>query len=605
MTGTEGAAREAPAAGCRLQRGRRNSGLWSQLACLLRALNGSSHRCKLGIMAGLLVAVVVANTVGQIKLNAWQGSFFDTLQMRALALLIDEVVTFFLITGSLLLLVVTQTWLQETIKIRLREWLTHDLVNEWLAPKRAYLLGHAGQAGANPDQYMQADARHLAEMSAGLAFGLLQSSLLLVSFIGVLWVLSNQVVFSYAGESFTIPGYMVWCALAYATAGSYLTWLVGRRLIGLNAERYAREADLRFSIVRINESAEAITLHGGETGERRLMNPAIDSVVSIGSQIANGLARLTWVTSGYGWLAIIVPILVAAPGFFGGSLSLGGLMMVIGAFNQVQNSLRWFVDNFAGIADWRATLLRVVHFRNLLQELDTSPEPQGGGVAVAPHPKGKLRFENISISLPDGLSKLDTAVAEVDGGERVLIAGPPGSGRRRLVRTAAGLHSDGAGLILMPPPDDIMFVPPRPYLPPGRLRAAMAYPADETSFEDKAIQIALYRVGLARLAQRLDDEERWDRSLSVGEQQRLALARILLHAPRWVFFEDVTAAMDEESCRLLRSIFARELAESTVVAIGNSPALQGFYDRTLRLDRCDNSEDVEEGWSARRLQAAE
>lgn len=566
--------------------------LIAQIACLLRALKGSHYRFRLGLLAAGLVAVVVANTVGQIKLNIWQGSFFDTLEARSFSALGQELITFFIITGSLLLLVVTQTWLQETIKIRLREWLTHDLINEWLTPKRAYLLAHAGESGANPDQYMQADARHLAEMSASLAFGLLQSSLLLISFIGVLWVLSNEVVFTYGGESFTIPGYMVWCALAYATAGSCLTWLVGRRLVGLNAERYAREADLRFAIVRINESAEAITLHGGEHGERRNMGSAIGSVVTIGCQIANGLARLTWITSGYGWLAIIVPILVAAPGFFGGSLSLGGLMMVIGAFNQVQNSLRWFVDNFPGIADWRATLLRVVRFRNLLMRLQTGGD-EPGGITVGPHPWGNLRFDNVTILLPEGHAKLDSPIFEVKEGERVLVAGPPGCGKSRLLRIAAGLSWQGTGVILLPPLADVMFLPPRPYLPSGKLRAAVTYPAEEARFDHEAVRAALKRVGLARLIARLDDAERWERVLSGGEQHRLALARILLHAPRWVFFDDLTAGMDEDCCRLLRSIFARELADATVIGIGNTPALDGFYRRTLRLTRVLGAEQTE------------
>src|SRR5207237_8299828 len=284
--------------------------------------------------------------------------------------------------------------------------------------------------------------------SATLSFGLLQSSLLLVSFVGVLWVLSNQVVFTYGDPSFTIPGYLGWCALAYAVAGSCLTWIVGRPLIKLNAERYAREADLRFAIVHINESAEAIAMHGGERDERRIMNEPIASVVNLGCQLANGLARLTWVSSGYGWLAVIVPILVAAPGFFGGSLTLGGLMMVAGAFNQVQTSLRWFVDNFAGIADWRATLLRVTRFRNGLLQLDDTG-PEASLITLDPHPKGKLRFENLSIVLPDGRGVLDTPVAEIELGERVLISGPPGSGKCKLLRAAAGLRLGGSGGTLL------------------------------------------------------------------------------------------------------------------------------------------------------------
>jgi vitamin B12/bleomycin/antimicrobial peptide transport system ATP-binding/permease protein len=577
--------------------------------CLLRALKTSRQRYKLAAMAAALVVVVIGNSLGQIKLNAWHGSFFDALERRSFGALGDQLIGFLIIVGILLFLVVAQTWLQEIIKTRLREWLTHDLVDQWLTRGRPHRLADMGETGTNPDQYIQADARHLAEMSATLASGLLQSSLLLISFIGVLWVLSSQVVFSYNDQNFTIPGYMVWCALAYAIAGSCLTWFVGRPLIKLNAERYAREADLRFAIVHINESAEAIAMHGGESDERRIMNTPIASVVKLGCQLANGLARLTWVSSGYGWLAIIVPILVAAPGFFGGSLTLGGLMMVAGAFNQVQNSLRWFVDNFAAIADWRATLLRVTRFRNGLVGLDSNG-PETTRIALTSHPHGKLRFENLSILLPDGRAAFDSSLAEIEPGERVLIAGAPGSGKCRLLRAVAGLSLRGSGEILLPEPKETMFVPPRPYLPLGLLRNVATYPAEGGHFDDSHVHAAFERVGLSRLIGRLDDkEERWDRVLSAGEQQRLALARLLLHAPRWVFFEDVLSSMSEDDCQLMKSIFARELKSSAVVGIGSGPALNGFYHRTIRLRRIAADQPDISGlpnsWPLPHLQAAE
>jgi putative ATP-binding cassette transporter len=577
--------------------------------CLVRALRTSRQRYKLAAMAAALVVVVVANALGQIKLNAWQGSFFDALERRSFSALGDELIAFLTIVAVLLALVVAQTWFQEIIKTRLREWLTHDLVDQWLKPKRAHRLADMGEAGTNPDQYIQADARHLAEMSATLACGLLQSSLLLISFVGVLWILSNQVVFTYGDASFTIPGYMVWCALAYAIAGSCLTWFVGRPLIKLNAERYAREADLRYAIVHINESAEAIAMHGGETGERLIMNAPIANVVRLGCQLANGLARLTWVSSGYGWLALIVPILVAAPGFFGGSLTLGGLMMVAGAFNQVQNSLRWFVDNFASIADWRATLLRVTTFRNGLLDLD-STDDDPGRIALETHPEGRLRFENLSIRLPEGRGVLDSALVEIAPGERVLIAGAAGSGKCRLLRAAAGLSLDGSGVILLPDAKHTMFVPPRPYLPLGMLRSVVTYPAESGQFDDSAVQAALERVGLSRLFGRLDEKERWDRILSAGEQQRLALARLLVHEPQWVFFEDIMSSMAEDDCQLLRSIFARELSSSAVIGIGSGPSLNGFYHRTIRLRRLAGDYDPESfdlpvSWPLPHLQAAE
>jgi putative ATP-binding cassette transporter len=553
--------------------------------------------------------VVLGNTFGQIKLNAWYGTFYDALEKRSLPALGNQIVLFLTIAGGLLSLVVAQSWLQAIIKVRLREWLTHDLVDEWLGPKRAYLLAHAGEAGANPDQYIQADARHLAEMSAGLVIDILQSTLLLASFIGVLWMLSNEVVFNYSGHSFVIPGYMVWCALAYAVTGSFLTWLVGRPLIKLNAERYAREADLRFAIVRVNESVESIAMQGGERNERRLVNAPIADVVRLGCLLAKGHARLTWVTSGYGWLAIIVPVLVAAPGYFGGGLSLGGLMMVAGAFRQVQEALRWFVDNFAAIADWRATLLRVAGFRDRLSQLNPPFDGGASGIVRQLHAEEKLRFERISVLAAEGPMALDLPHAEVASGERVLIAGASGSAKSRLLQAVAGLSSNGRGAILLPPSSDIMFVPPRPYLPLGSLRAAVTYPSEASGFDETSIRAALARVGLAGLAGRLDDKERWDKLLSASEQQRIAFARLLLHAPKWIFLEDLTGSMDGDDCRLMLSIFDDELSGSAVIGFGSAPALKGFYGRTFHLNPANAETPVREPgdvqWLASSLQAAE
>ena len=556
----------------------------SQLLCLVRALLATPrHRLRLGILAVALVVVVCAVAFGQIKLNAWNGSFLDTLEHRTFENLGAEILRFLMIVGGLLILVVGQTWLQETIKVVLREWLIHDLLDKWLAPKRPYLLAHAGEVGANPDQYMQADARQLAELTSTLCFGLLQSSLLLVSFAGVLWILSGEVTFTLDHSTyFTIPGYMLWCALLYSAAGSWLAWVVGRPLIRLNAERYAREAELRTALVRVHESAEAIAFHGGESDERRTLDGSTTEVISLGRQLANGLARLTWITSGYGWLALAVPVLAALPGYMYGNLSLGGLTMVVGAFNQVQQALRWFVDNFPHIADWRATLLRVVRFRDGLLNLDT-PADDADRIAVGLHPAEKLAFANLSIQLPDGRAALDRPIVEVDSGERVLIAGCPEAGKSQLLRAIAGMWPAGAGTILLPPADGVMFMPPRPYLPFTTLRAATTYPDQPEGFSDAAVHAALHRVGLERLIPKLAEKERWDKSLTADEQQRLALARLVLHAPAWVFFEDTTPYMTAEHCRLARSIFAKELAAATVIGIGSNPALSGFYTRTIHL----------------------
>ena len=377
-----------------------NYTIFRQLKTLWRSLASSPHRFRIWLLSGGIVFAIGLNMVGQVRLNDWKGDFYNALEQADADAFIMQIGVFILIVAVLLTLVVAETWIREMLEVRLREWLTHDLLDQWLAPNRAYLLGFAGDIGENPDQRMQADCQRLTEFGADLAIGLLRSSLLLLSFIGVLWGLSNQVVFSFDGApGFTVPGYLVWCALAYALSGSWLTWLVGRPLIAINAERYAREADLRFGLVRISESAEGISLYGGEKDERRALNAPVTRVIDITRQLANGLARLTWITSGYGWLALIVPILVAAPGYFQGTLSFGGLMMVVGAFNHVQNALRWFVDNFPRIADWRATLPA----RHRLSRQPAAPGDHGRGSAPnrAQRPSGRRARDGERSGAPD------------------------------------------------------------------------------------------------------------------------------------------------------------------------------------------------------------
>ena len=422
--------------------GSRGKGLIPQLASLLAALSASRYRNRLALLAAGIVVVICANSVGQIWLNVWQGSFFDALEQRDLATFGGQLLVFCLIVGALLVLVVAQTWLKEMLQVHVREWLTHDLLDRWLAPKRAYLLAHAGEIGSNPDQRVHEDTRHLVDLSTNLAVGLLQATLLLLSFVGVLWVLSAQVVFAVGDRSFGIPGYMVWCALAYAIGGSWLAWRVGRPLIELNATRYAREAELRFGLVRISEYAEGIALHGSESQERRSLDRTIDRVVTVMRELASGLARLTWVTSGYGWLALVAPILVAAPGYFAGGLSFGGLIMVIGAFNQVQQALRWFVDNFPQIADWRATLRRVVALRDALE----APEPTGRDpdrITVAVHATEGLVLDTLSLALAGGRAALEPSRVEVAPGEHVLIVVEHGLDKSALFRAIAGLWALG------------------------------------------------------------------------------------------------------------------------------------------------------------------
>lgn len=572
--------------------------IFHQLKTLWRALASSPHRFRIWLLSGGIVFAIGLNMVGQVRLNDWKGDFYNALERADASTFITQIGVFILIVAVLLTLVVAETWIREMLEVRLREWLTHDLLDQWLSPRRAYLLGFAGEIGENPDQRMQADCQRLTEFGADLAIGLLRSTLLLLSFIGVLWGLSTQVVFAFDGApGFTIPGYLVWCALAYALSGSWLTWLVGRPLIGINAERYAREAELRFGLVRISESAEGISLYGGEADERRALNPPVTRVIDITRLLANGLARLTWITSGYGWLALIVPILVAAPGYFQGTLSFGGLMMVVGAFNHVQNALRWFVDNFPRIADWRATLLRVTAYRESLQKLDTMGM-DAPRIERSVHDDGTLEMDDLQVLLTNGRTTLDEDRIIVKPGEHLAIVGDPGAGKSSLFRALAGLWPWGSGKLRIPrgngtTGDGMMFLPQRPYLPLGSIRAAVAYPGAPDSFADQDVKDVLERVQLDHLIPLLDEQERWDKSLSLDQQQRLVFARLLLHKPSYVILDDVGAALAEEHRQLMYELFKKELDKSTVVNITRTQPTDSFYHRTVRLRHMASTERLQ------------
>ena len=358
----------------------KGAGLLSQLGMMTRALFASGVRNMLFLLGGLIFLVIVATAYGQIRLNRWNQPFYDALAHRDFHGFMVQLGVFCVIVGGLLVLNVGQRWLAEMLKLKLREGLVQDLVGEWLKPHRAFRLDKVGPVGVNPDQRMHEDARHLTELSSDLGVQLLQSSILLVTFVNILWRISGNFAFHADGRDFSIPGYMVWAAIIYAGSGSMLSFWVGRGLIRRNADRYQRESELRTSLNRVNEHIDQIEKDGDEGRAQSRIVLDLKNVLVAMRSLVTGLTELTWVTAGYGWLTLVAPILVAAPAYFAGNLSFGGLMMAAGAFNQVQSSLRWFVDNFSTIADWRATLLRVADFRRVLVGCDAIapdavPEP--------------------------------------------------------------------------------------------------------------------------------------------------------------------------------------------------------------------------------------
>ncbi|MGK9171200.1 ABC transporter ATP-binding protein/permease [Inquilinus limosus] len=563
-----------------------NQSLPSQLLTLFRTLRASPDWKRILVLIAGVVVVVALTAASQIRLNAWNQPFYDALAQKSLMGFIHQLMVFVVIAGVLLALNVAQAWLNQTLKVRLRAGLTRDLFSEWLKPKRAFRLAGAGEIGENPDQRIHEDTRHLTELSTDLGIGLLQSTLLLISFVGVLWILSEGIVLRLDGMALSIPGYMVWCALLYAAAASWLSWRVGRPLIDINAERYAREADLRSALVRVNEHVDGITLDGGEADERRRLDLDLDRIIAVMGRYVRAVTNLTWVTAGYGWFTIVAPILVASPGYFGGDLTFGELMMAVGAFIQVQQALRWFVDNFSSIADWRATLLRVMTFRETLVRLETlNGEPRH--IEFVEGSADTLGFEKLGVLSAGGMAVLDDEKVEIRPGERVLIVGRTGGGKSTLFRAFAGLWPWGTGRILVPPEAKTMFLPQRPYLPPGRLRDALTYPEDSASFTDEQVCAALRRTEMGHHEISLDQVRNWDKELTSDELQTLTFARLLLHKPQWVFIDEMVDALDEERRKTAMSIFEQELPETAVITIARREVKNGFYTRVLRLHMTD------------------
>jgi vitamin B12/bleomycin/antimicrobial peptide transport system ATP-binding/permease protein len=485
------------------------------------------------------------------------------------------------LAGVLLLLNVTQTWLNQTSRVVLRQGLVHDLMKEWLKPLRAFRLSNAGWIGVNPDQRMHADAQHLTELMTDLGIGLLQSTLFLGSFIGVLWMLSKRMIFPIAGHQLHVPGYLVWCALFYAGTASLVSWLVGRPLASLNAERYAREADLRFNLVRVNEEIEGITIYGGEADEKDYLNRLFEAVLEVSLRIVRAITRLTWITAGYGWFTLVAPILVAAPSYLFGDMTFGELMMVVGAFNQVQTSLRWYVDNFPSLADWRATLVRVASFRSAVMTMD-SLGVSASRIELLETGDGSIQFDDLHVTAPTGSVRLSKAQVHLKPGDRILIVGERAAGRTWLFRAIIGTWPWGRGRISRPARRAVMFLPARAHVPPGTLGATLAYPQSVAEYDDATLARALSDVGLEHLRPSLHSSERWDRRLNDDEKQCLAFARVIVQRPQWLVLNGALEALDLNSRRRIEALFSGQLAGVGLINIGEERVHDPLF--TGRLD---------------------
>jgi len=560
------------------------AGLLPQIGMMVRAILKSPVANKIVGLVVLILVVILVTAYGQIRLNRWNKPFFDALSRRDFRDFLYQLGVFFLIVGVLLILNVVQRWLGETLKLRLREGLTLDLLSNWMAPRRAFWLAHAGQMGVNPDQRMHEDGRKLCETSADLGIGLLQATVLFATFAGVLWILSRDFTIQFSGRDYLLPGFMLWAAIAYAGIGSLLSYWVGASLIERNAERYAREADLRFSLVRANEHLDGISLAAGEADERRRIELSLASVLTATRRIVSGLTNLTWITAGFGWVTLVAPILVAAPLYFQGRISFGGLMMAAAAFTQAQQSLRWFVDNFSVIADWRATLLRVASFRKALTDLGAGRD-FASEITYAESPPGTMAMEDLVVESSSGRDMLRERSVVVSAGDRLMIVAAPGTNKTLLFRALAGLWPWGGGRVARPRDEHVTYLPRgTPYLPRGTLREALAYPLTVQDHSEPSYAQALERLGLQQLVPKLDAVGRWDRDLTQDQQLALAFARVLIQRPPWLVMDDAFEGLDDETIARIEDALANELKDVGLIYIGRATeARDPHFSRLLHL----------------------
>ncbi len=536
--------------------------------------------------AWLLLAAVIGLTLAMVymsvQFNNWYNDFYNSLQEKDKEVFFSLLGKFTWLAAIYIAMAVYAFYLNQMLQIRWRRWLTEDYLVKWLADRTYYRMQITGSVTDNPDQRIAEDFKIFVDETLTLSLGFLNAVVTLGSFVGILWGLSGSFSFSYNGGEIAIPGYMVWAALIYAIAGTWLTHKIGRSLIGLNFHQQRCEADFRFSLVRFRENAEGVALYGGESDEQRGFRARFSALMHNWLLIMKRQKVLNIFTIGYNQLAVPFPFLVAGPRYFSGAIQLGGLMQINNAFGQVQGSLSWFIGAYNSFAGWKATADRLIGFHQSIESArQEADRPSGVNQIRGRQPE--LVFKDLALSLPDGSPLLHASDATLAPDQSWLIRGPSGSGKSTLFRAIAGIWPFGAGRVDLPAKARMLFLPQKPYLPIGNLREVLSYPAGSQEHSDKEIQAVLDQVGLAQLAGRLNDVQHWALQLSPGEQQRIAFARALLQKPDWLFLDEATSALDERSEELLYKLLKEKLPRTTLVSIGHRPSLVGLHSRQLEL----------------------
>ncbi|MBX3609726.1 MAG: ABC transporter ATP-binding protein/permease [Hydrogenophaga sp.] len=540
----------------------------------------------------LFAAIVVLNLAAVymlVLLNEWNRVFYDALQNKDAAVFWRELGRFTYLAFGFIVIAVYRFYLTQLLEMRWRSWMTRHYMDRWLSNQRFYQMELARYARGenappdNPDQRLAEDMNLFTSYTVGLSMGLLNAVVTLVSFVGILWTLSGSFGFSFQGQSYDIPGFMVWMAVIYCVLGSVATHYIGRPQIALNFQQQRYEADYRHHLVRVREYSESIALDKGEPVERRQLGLRFADVLANYLKLINAQKRLTWFTAGFGQAAVVFPFIVAAPRFFSGAIQLGELMQIASAFGRVQDSLSWFVDNYSSLAAWRATTDRITSFEESFAALPSERTTHAGEVAA----DDAIAIDDLELALPGGTPLLAAHGLRVAPGDTVLLKGPSGSGKSTLFRGLAGIWPWVLRRLRLPTDfgTRAMFLPQRPYFPNGSLRDALAYPQPADAHSDADLQQALRDALLPDLVHRLDEHDAWGQKLSGGEQQRLAIARALLKQPRWLFVDEATSALDESAEAELYARLRERVREQNgaLISIAHRPSVAAFHARQWDL----------------------
>jgi vitamin B12/bleomycin/antimicrobial peptide transport system ATP-binding/permease protein len=527
-------------------------------------------------MLVLMISLNLGLVFVSVLINQWNNLFFNAIEQHDLVEFAHQLLRFFLLAGAFIVVAVHQTYFTQLLEVRWRRWLTGYVIRRWFDGQTYHRMQMQGTETDNPDQRIAEDLRLFVGTTLTLSMGFLSSLVTLCSFITILWQLSGTIDVAVGNWTLRIPGYMAWAAFLYSMFGTLLTHWVGHPLAKLNFTHQTLEADFRFSLIRLRENADGIAFYRGEAEEERTLAQRFQAVFQNWRAIISRQKRIAWFTTSYSQLATVFPLFAAAPRFLTGAISFGGLTQSVAAFGQVQMAMSWFINVYGNIAEWRATVDRLNGFCHAIEQSREHKKQQTIHVVSGGE---RLLIDELTLTLPDGRPLLNNVSIHVKRGETVLLMGPSGSGKSTLMRGIAELWPFGHGRIVKPS-ESMLFLPQRPYLPVGTLRQVVTYPNGQP-ISDDALQEALELCGLSYLMDRLDVHQNWSQKLSTGEQQRIAFSRALLLRPQWLFFDEATGALDEESEAELYRIIKQRLPGTTIFSVSHRQTLAAFHDRLL------------------------